>query len=109
MIHDIGLVVLKCNMVKTAPNKAVANANIKNIKKTSEPDVYLASVEILSSKPVEGFADFVNPFIGKIVEAKLFAPESDHIILNKPVKLAIRYEGDERGGAFLAQKHTETD
>ena len=96
-------------MVKAIPNKAVVHANIKNIKKTSEPDVFQASIEILSSKPVEEFADFVNPYIGKTVEAKLFAPESDDIILNKPVKLIVRYEGDERGGAFLAQKHTETD
>ena len=93
-------------MVKVMPNRAVADAKIKDIKKTHEPDIFQASVEIHSSKPVEGFADLVIPFVGKTVEARLFAPESDTITLNKPVKLTIRYEGDEHGGAFFAQEHT---
>ena len=85
------------------------DANIKNIKKTHEPDIFQASIEILSSKPVEGYADFANRFVGKIVEAKLFAPESDRITLNKQVKLTIRYEGDEHGGAFFAQEYKQMD
>ena len=96
-------------MVKVMPNRAVVDANIKNIKKTHEPDIFQASIEILSSKPVEGYADFANSFVGKIVEAKLFAEESDRITLNKPVKLTIRYEGDEHGGAFFAQEHKQMD
>jgi hypothetical protein len=77
-----------------------------------EPDIFQASIEILSSKPIEGYADFVNRFVGRIVEAKLFAEESDRIALNKPVKLTIRYESDEHGGALFAQntnKYTEAD
>jgi hypothetical protein len=44
-----------------------------------------------------------NRFIGGTIEAKLFAPESNSVTLNKPVKLTIRYEGDEHGGAFFAE------
>jgi hypothetical protein len=90
-------------MVKVTPNMAVVDANIKNIKKTQEPNVFLANIEILSSKPVEGYTDLANRFIGRTIEAKLFAPESNSITLNKPVKLTIRYEGDEHGGAFFAE------
>jgi hypothetical protein len=93
-------------MVKVMPNRAVVDGRVKDIRKTNEPDIFQASIEIHSSKPVEGFADLVNPFVGRTVEAKLFAPESDRITLNKPVKLTIRYEGDEHGGAFFAQEHT---
>lgn len=92
-------------MVKVMPNRAVVDANIKNIKKTHEPNIFQASIEILSSKPVDGYADLANRFVGRIVEAKLFAPEGDRITLNKPIKLTIRYEGDEHGGAFFAQEH----
>jgi hypothetical protein len=94
-------------MVKVMPNRAVVDANIKNIEKTNESNIFQASIEILSSEPVEGYADFANRFVGKIIEAKLFAPEGHSIGLNKPVKLIIRYEGDERGGAFFAQQQTE--
>ncbi len=92
-------------MVKVMPNRAVVDANIKNIKKTHEPNIFQASIEILSSKAVDGYADFANRFVGRIVEVKLFAPESDRITLNNPIKLTIRYEGDEHGGAFFAQEH----
>jgi hypothetical protein len=98
------------DMVKVMPNKAVVDANIKNIKKTDEQDIFRVNIEILSSKPVEGYADFTSRFVGRIVEAKLFAPEGDSITLNKPVKLTIRYEGDERGGTFFAQERSrQTD
>ena len=96
-------------MVKVMPNRAVVDANIKNIKKTHEPDIFQASIEILSSKPVEGYADFADRFVGRMVEAKLFAEESDRITSNKPVKLTIRYEGDEHGGAFFAQEQKQMD
>jgi hypothetical protein len=94
-------------MVKVIPNRAMVDAKIKNIKKTQEPNIFQASIEILSSEPVEGYTDFANRFVGRTVEAKLLARESDNIALNKPIKLAIRYEGDERGGSFFAQEQAD--
>lgn len=95
-------------MVKVMPNRAMVDAKIKDIKKTNEPNIFEATIEILSSKAVEGYADFASRFVGSTVEAKLLAKEEDSIItLNKPLKLTIRYEGDERGGSFFAQEQTD--
>ena len=96
-------------MVKVMPNKSVADAKIKRIKKTEDPNILLANIEILSSKPVEGYADFASRFVGRTVEAKLLAPEIESVTLNRPMKLTIRYEGDEHGGAFFAEKQIHNE
>jgi hypothetical protein len=96
-------------MVKVMPNRAIVDAKIKDIKNTHEPNIFEASIEILSSKPVEGYADFANRFVGSTVKAKLLATEKDSITLNKPLTLTIKYEGDERGGSFFAQEQADDE
>lgn len=90
-------------MVRAAPNMARVVANIEGITETKEPEIVLAKIHLLSSKPISGYEDFVSKYIGKTIEAKLLTQGID-ISQNHPTELLVTYKGDEHGGSFYAQK-----
>jgi len=88
-------------MVKVIPNLTNVVAKVSDVSNTQEPDVFDVNLDIMSATPVSGYQDLVSQHIGKTIKAKLVAKnkiESGE----SPVKLLIKYEGDEHGGSFYA-------
>jgi hypothetical protein len=89
-------------LVKVMPNKAIVTATVKRIEKTEEPNIFSAEVELLSSESVAGYPNFTERFVGKTVEVMLLLNQK--LSTQQNVSLLMKYEGDERGGCFLAEE-----
>lgn len=90
-------------MVKAAPNRSVVEAKINDVKKTEDPDVLLANIEVLSSEGLPGYLDFTKDYVGKTINTKLYAKDKN-VRSKKKTRLMMKYEGDEHGGSFYAQE-----
>lgn len=89
-------------MVKVIPNLTNVVAKVRDVSNTQEPDVFDVNLDILSATPVSGYQDLVSRHVGRTIKAKLIA-KNKIVSSESPVKLLIKYEGDEHGGSFYAR------
>ena len=89
-------------MVKVIPNLTNVIAKVRDVRNTQEPDVFDVNLDIMSANPVSGYQDLVSKHVGKTIKAKLVA-KNKILSSESPIKLLIKYEGDEHGGSFFAK------
>ena len=87
--------------VPVIPNGGLMTGEIEGIKMYSEDNI-LMNIRVLRSEDMGKMANFLTSEIGKTI--KVLVGECRHLSL-KPgdiIKLSVSYEGDERGGGYLA-------
>jgi len=89
-------------MVKVIPNLTNVIAKVRDVRNTQEPDIFDVNLDIMSANPVSGYQDLISKHVGKTIKAKLVA-KNKLVSSEAPVKLIIKYEGDEHGGSFYAK------
>ena len=93
-------------MVKAAPNKSIILAKVIGVEKFKSPDIYSARLEIVDSRSVEGYENFLNKSIGKFIHARIFS-KKQLVPSEKSLRIALRYEGDESGGMYYGSTEDE--
>jgi len=86
--------------VPVIPNGGLVTGEIEGIKMYSEGDIL--NIRVLDSEDMGKMANFVANEVGKTI--KVLVGGCHHLSL-KPgdiIELPISYEGDERGGGYLA-------
>jgi hypothetical protein len=83
-----------------APNASLITARV--ISTTSQETGTIVELEVIESQPIPGYLDFGANVIGQQVTARLVDDNSDlSDLIGQMITGQLRYEGDERGGAYL--------
>ncbi len=86
-------------MVKAAPNKSAVLAKVIDVEKFKLPHIYSARLEIVDSRSVTGYENFLDKSIGKFIDARIYC-KKQLVPSEKTVRITLRYEGDEGGGIY---------